>query len=94
MYLSALVYSHTYTHGKLSRFLFSPAFFMYNQDEIYQASRAIVLLPFIVQRCVCKCLSLFLYRFHDLFKAKLGFLGDDEGDAYLIAFLLKVKRNG
>ncbi|MCI4374865.1 hypothetical protein PGIGA_G00011220 [Pangasianodon gigas] len=29
-------------------------------------------------------------RFHDLFKAKLGLLGDDEGDAYLIAFLLKL----
>ncbi|XP_058249406.1 protein adenylyltransferase SelO-1, mitochondrial-like isoform X2 [Hemibagrus wyckioides] len=29
-------------------------------------------------------------RFHDLFKAKLGLLGDDEGDAYLIGFLLKL----
>ncbi|XP_047014526.1 protein adenylyltransferase SelO isoform X2 [Ictalurus punctatus] len=29
-------------------------------------------------------------HFHDLFKAKLGLLGDDEGDAYLVAFLLKL----
>ncbi|KAG9276767.1 hypothetical protein AMEX_G9107 [Astyanax mexicanus] len=29
-------------------------------------------------------------RFHELFKAKLGLLGDEEDDAYLIAFLLKL----
>ncbi|MCJ8729028.1 hypothetical protein PDJAM_G00011170 [Pangasius djambal] len=28
--------------------------------------------------------------FHELFKAKLGLLGDNDGDAYLIAFLLKL----
>ncbi|KAF4087773.1 hypothetical protein AMELA_G00074410 [Ameiurus melas] len=44
-----------------------------------QAERTLRGYPEIYQR-----------RFHDLFKAKLGFLGDDEGDAYLIAFLLKL----
>ncbi|XDV26689.1 hypothetical protein PO909_030330, partial [Leuciscus waleckii] len=29
-------------------------------------------------------------RFHELFKAKLGFLGNEEKDSYVIAFLLKV----
>lgn len=29
------------------------------------------------------------FRFHQLFKAKLGLLGDEEEDGYLIAFLLK-----
>ncbi|KAI4893936.1 hypothetical protein NFI96_033171 [Prochilodus magdalenae] len=29
-------------------------------------------------------------RFHELLKAKLGLLGDEDGDAYLIAFLLKL----
>ncbi|XDV47020.1 hypothetical protein PO909_016772, partial [Leuciscus waleckii] len=29
-------------------------------------------------------------RFHELFKAKLGFLGNEEKDSYVIAFLLKL----
>ncbi|XP_077100289.1 protein nucleotidyltransferase YdiU-like isoform X2 [Siphateles boraxobius] len=29
-------------------------------------------------------------RFHELFKAKLGFLGNEEKDSYVIAFLLKI----
>ncbi|KAG8009591.1 Selenoprotein O [Nibea albiflora] len=33
-------------------------------------------------------------RFHQLFKAKLGLLGDEEGDGYLIAFLLKANDGG
>lgn len=33
--------------------------------------------------------SCMYFRFHQLFKAKLGLLGDEEEDGYLIAFLLK-----
>ena len=34
---------------------------------------------------------LFGFRFHQLFKAKLGLLGEEEEDGNLIAFLLKVR---
>jgi len=32
----------------------------------------------------------FCYRFQELFKAKLGFLGNEEKDSYVVAFLLTV----
>lgn len=34
--------------------------------------------------------NIYQMRFHQLFKAKLGLLGDEEEDGYLIAFLLKM----
>lgn len=33
--------------------------------------------------------SCMYFRIHQLFKAKLGLLGEEEDDGYLIAFLLK-----
>ncbi|KAK3572266.1 hypothetical protein QTP86_029531, partial [Hemibagrus guttatus] len=42
------------------------------------------------EREVWASLLRLLPPFHDLFKAKLGLLGDDEGDVYLISFLLKL----
>ncbi|XP_060778537.1 protein adenylyltransferase SelO-like isoform X2 [Neoarius graeffei] len=50
-----------------------------SSHQITQAERILRGYPDIYHR-----------RFHELFKAKLGLLGDDEGDAYLIAFLLKL----
>lgn len=39
------------------------------------------------QDCIYSCLH---FRVHQIFKAKLGLLGEDEDDNDLIAFLLKV----
>ncbi|XP_030625251.1 uncharacterized protein LOC115808117 [Chanos chanos] len=59
--------------------LFEALIPLLTSDQLHRAQQVLKHYPQIYHR-----------RFHDLFKAKLGLLGDEKNDSYLIAFLLKL----
>ncbi|XP_050954206.1 protein adenylyltransferase SelO [Labeo rohita] len=65
---------------------------LFNLQKLLEALKALLTSDQLsqCQQILREYSQIYHQRFHELFKAKLGFLGNEEKDSYVIAFLLKL----